>query len=105
VGSVGMNLVTGEFRLGKFAGDENGAARAVDFLGMTVRLVKAEDKNLLEHFDHIIICMVVVVEQNDAVQRRLLLAFDDLGFRCNRGPRHKAIAPRGTTAWPSTCGR
>src|ERR1039457_4415944 len=64
VGAIGAGLVAGEFGLAQLAGDEHGASGAIHFLGVAVGLVEGEDEDFLEHFDDVIIGMIVVIEED-----------------------------------------
>src|ERR1039458_2744220 len=87
-GSIGVDLVAGEFGLAKLAGDERGASGAVLLLGVAVGLVEGEDEDFLQHFDDVIIGVIVVIEEDDAVQRDQAIALEDFSFRGQRRVRH-----------------
>ena len=48
------------------------------------RNVLRKQEELLEHFDHVIVCMFVVVEQDHVVERCVLFAIDLRRFRYER---------------------
>jgi len=66
-----VDLIPGEFGLGKFAGDEDGSPHGIDLLGVTQSLFGGEDEDLLQHLDHVIVGMIVVVDQDYVVERDL----------------------------------
>lgn len=110
-----MDLIAGVFGLAEFAGDEDGAAGAVYFFGVPVGLVEGENEDLLQHFDDVIVGVIVVIEEDDPVQRDELFPFEDFGFWRQRRVRHDngrepqrsvcAIARRATTTWTGGGGR
>jgi hypothetical protein len=75
-----VDLVSGVFRFGKFADDEGRAADGIDFLCVAEGLFEAEKEDLLQHFDHVVVAVIVIVEQDDAIERGFA------GF-ANRFPR------------------
>jgi hypothetical protein len=88
VGSVGVDLVSGVFGLAQFAGDEHGTAGAIDLFGVAVGLVESEDEDLLQHFDHVIVRVIIVIQKNDAVERDQLLPLHGFNFGRERRVRH-----------------
>lgn len=60
-----MDLVTGEFGLGKFAGEDDGAAGGIDFGGVAGAFAGRDVEEAAEHLDDVGIGVVVVVEEDD----------------------------------------
>ena len=50
-----------------------------------VGLVQSKNEDVLEHFDDVIVGVIVIVEQDDAVEGNQLLAFSTFRFGRNRG--------------------
>src|ERR1035437_548943 len=88
VRSVGVDLVASEFGLAQFAGNEHGASGAVHLFGVPVGLVEREDEDFLQHFDHVVIRVIVVVQKNDAIQRDQVLPLQDFNVGGQRRFRH-----------------
>ena len=78
-----MDLVAREFGLRKFAGDQHRPAAPVHLFGVPVRLVQAENEDPLEHLNHIVVGVIVVVQQHDADREALSGLFERLP---SRGP-------------------
>src|SRR5947209_2337669 len=55
-----MHLIAAKFRLRKFAHDQHCPAEGVDFLCVPERLFIGKYEDFLEHFDHVIVRMIVV---------------------------------------------
>ena len=87
-----MDLVPGELRLRQLARNQHRPPTPVHLLGMPVRLVEREDQDLLQHLDHVVVGVVVVVQQHYPVERNQALLLDDFSFGRNRGLRH-AVRP------------
>ena len=68
-----MNLIAAEFGLIAFASHDYGAARGVHLDRMAIGDLGRHHKDLAEHFDDVIVGVVVVVEQDDVEQRSQLL--------------------------------
>ena len=60
---------------------------------MVIGLIESEDEDLLQHLDHIVVSVVVIVQQDDAVQRNQFLPFQD--FRIGRGGRLSHVIDSG----------
>src|ERR1051326_7733069 len=86
-----MNLVAREFRLRQLTSDQHGAPAGINFLRMPIGLIERKDKNLLQHFDHVVIGVVVVIEQYDAIERSDFRAIDDFRFGRDRGFCHTSV--------------
>ncbi len=57
-----MDLALAELGFRQLARDQHRAPAPVHFFGVTVSLVEREDENMLEHFDDVVVGMIVVVE-------------------------------------------
>lgn len=57
-----MDLALGELGFRQLARDQHRAPAPVHFFGVVVSLVQREDENVLEHFDDVVVGMIVVVE-------------------------------------------
>ncbi len=107
-----MNLVPRILGFGQFAGDQGSAACRIHLLGVPKRLLRREDENLLEHFDYVVVGMIVVIEEDNLVKRPVpflpgILSSDVNSRRCNRLAQQysvshslpdlpEGLAPRGT---------
>src|SRR5271157_58534 len=96
--TVGVNLVAREFRVRQFADDQNRAAATVHFFGVPVGLIQGEDEDPLEHLDHVVVGVIVVVQEHDPVERNHLVPFYDFRFGRDRRLRHDAPATAGMTS-------
>lgn len=67
-----MNLIASKFRFGTFTRDHNCLARCVDFDGVPESNCYRQDKQLLKHFNHVVIRVLIVVEQYDVKQAAML---------------------------------
>jgi len=68
-----VNLVARKFCFRQFAGDQRGPAERIHFLRMPQSLFERKNENLLQHLDHIVIRVVIVVEKNHLIKRILVL--------------------------------
>jgi hypothetical protein len=82
-----VDLVTGEFGLGEFAGEDDGAAGGIDFGGMAGAFGGRDVEEAAEHLYDVGIGVVVVVEEDDVKEGlvggveligELLFLFQDL---------------------------
>lgn len=64
-----MDLIAGEFGLGKFAGEDDGAAGGINFNGVAEALRGGDEEEAAEHFDDVEVGMVIVVEQDHIEER------------------------------------
>src|SRR5579863_2548751 len=71
VPAVAVDLIPGKFGLRKFTGDENRAAHGIHLLCVMQSLLGGEDEDLLQHFDHVVVGVIVVVDQDYVVERGL----------------------------------
>lgn len=83
--AITLDLVAREFGLGQFAGDQDRSACRVDLLRVPQRLLRREYENLLEHFDHVIVCVIVVVQKHHAVERAFGDFFEYFSARAGDG--------------------
>ena len=63
-----MDLITGEFGLREFAGEDDGAAGGVVFGGGAGTLGVGDVEEAAEHFDDVGVGVVIVVEEDDVEQ-------------------------------------
>jgi len=80
-----VNLIPSELRLRALAGNHDGPARGVDLPRMLKSDLLREKEELLKHFDHIVVRMLVIVQQNDMKKMSALCTFVFLDGRCDRG--------------------
>src|ERR1035438_9840392 len=78
VAAITGHLITGELSLGQLAGDQYGPAHRVNFLRVTEGLFRGKNEDLLQHFNHVIVGVIVVVEQHHPIER-VLRAFPQIG--------------------------
>lgn len=86
--TVGVDLVAREFRLSQFTGNKNRAPAPVHLFGVPVGLLQGENKDFLEHFDNVVVSVIVIVQQNYPIKGDQLFPFQDFRFRSDRGLRH-----------------
>ena len=65
VTAEGVDLIAGEFGLGAFAGDDDGAPGGIDFEGVAEGLGGGDEKEFAEHVDDIGVGVVIVIEEDD----------------------------------------
>jgi len=80
-----MNLVACEFGLRTLAGDHDGAALGVDLDSVLVGGFERQEEQRPQHFDHVIIRVIVVVEQDDVIERFEALGVLGSGFWSSGG--------------------
>jgi len=68
-----LDLVPAELGLFAFAGHNDRAANGIDLNSAPERRFSREKKYLREHFDYVVVGMVVIIEQHDVEQRRKFL--------------------------------
>src|SRR5579862_8302236 len=68
IGAVGVNLVASELGLRLLARNNDSAAATVDFLGVPESLLERKDEEHLQHFDHVVVTVIVIVEQDNPVE-------------------------------------
>ena len=83
-----MNLVAAELGLGAFAGDDDGAACGIYFDGVAEGGLDREAEDLDEHLDHVVVGVLVIVEQHDVEKRGELFALLGAGFGQGGGSGH-----------------
>jgi cysteine desulfurase len=97
-----VDLVAGEFGFGKLARDQHGAAAAIYFFGVAVGLLQAEDEDLLQHLDYVVVSVIVIVQQHHAVHRHELFVLYNVGRGRNGRFRHVPIPPVSAIARRAT---
>jgi len=65
-----MDLIPRKFRFWQFAGDEDSSSARIHLFGVPIGLIERKDEDLLKHLDHVVVGVVVIVEQHDAIERR-----------------------------------
>ena len=68
-----MNEVTFVFCLFQFTGQQDRRSFGVDLHCVRKRLGFRESENLFQHFDDVVVGVVVVVQQDDVIQRLKLI--------------------------------
>src|SRR5579872_2916952 len=86
-----MNLIAAEFGLVELAGHDDGAAGGVNLHGVLEGVGFREGEKLLEHLDHVLVGVLVVVEQHDVVEWRELVFFFLARTRSGRYARHRCF--------------
>jgi len=61
VHAITVDLVAGKLGLFQPTGNQDGPTGEVNFYGVLVGLLPGKAKNLLQHFDNIIVAVIVVV--------------------------------------------
>jgi hypothetical protein len=69
-----MNLVAPEFSRGQIASHHDGTAGTVHFNHVIPSLRFGDREQLFEHFDDVFGRVIVVIEQHDVIERRVLVA-------------------------------
>jgi hypothetical protein len=72
IGAIALNLIAAELGLIAFASHDDGAAGGVDFDRVAISDLGRHHEYLAEHFDDVIVGVIVVIEQDDVEQRRQL---------------------------------
>jgi hypothetical protein len=75
-----MDLVACEFGVRSLAGDDDGAAFGVDFDGVLIGGFERQEEERSEHFNNVVIGVVVIIEQDDVVERLETLGVVRSGF-------------------------
>src|ERR1700733_1551332 len=73
VGAIGVNLVARKLGLGQLAGDDDGPSGCIHFDGVLEGDILGHQEELLQHFDYVVVGMLIVVEENDVIQGRMFL--------------------------------
>ena len=81
IGAIAVDLVAGEFGLRELAGDDDGASTGIHLDGMLIRGFEREAEQRPQHFYHVIVGMLVVIEQDDVVEWREAFGFGSSGVR------------------------
>ena len=80
-----MDLVAREFGMRTLASDHDGAAFGVDLDGVLIGGFDGQEKQGAQHFDDVVIGVIVVVQQDDVVERLEALGVLSTGFWNSRG--------------------
>ena len=83
-----MDLIAGELGFPQFASDQHGAPAPVHFFSVPVSLLQSENKDLLEHFNDVVVGVVIVVQKNHPIKGDQLFPFQDFRFRSDGRLRH-----------------
>jgi len=84
-----VDLVPGEFGLWKLTSNDNRAAGGVNFPGVQESFGLRKQEQAAKHFDHVVVGVFIIVEQDDMIERDKTLPFLDLGFGCSSWPGHQ----------------
>ena len=81
------SLVARKFGVRLFTSDQHRTPACIDLLRMPVGFLEREDENLLQHLDHIIVSVIVIIQQHNTVKRCMLPSLDNRRSRrrCRRG--------------------
>jgi hypothetical protein len=96
-----MDLIAGKLGFRQLAGNQDCASGGIHLFRMMKGLFEGENKDLLQHLDHIVVAVIVVIEQHDAIERTLdvplreLQAWSGGGYKSSiplpsRGAGHKS---------------
>ena len=80
-----MDLVAGKFGLRKLTGDYDGTALSVHFDRMLIGGFERQKEQRSQHFHHVIVSVLVVIQQYDVVEGREAFTFESSSFRSSRG--------------------
>ena len=80
-----MDLIAREFSVRPLTGDYDGAAFGVHLDGVLIGGFEGQKEECSQHFDYVIVGMVVVVEQNDVEQLLEALGIAGSGFWISGG--------------------
>jgi len=59
-----VNLIARELGCRPLAGDDDGASGRIDLHGVLKGGFRGEEKELLKHLDHIVVCVLIIIEQD-----------------------------------------
>jgi hypothetical protein len=80
-----MDLIAREFGVRPLTGNHDGAPLGVYFDGMMIGGFKRQKEQCAEHFDDVIVGVIVVVKQDDVVERFEALGVTGSGFWSSSG--------------------
>jgi hypothetical protein len=80
-----MDLVARVFGLRELTRDDDRAPRRIYLHGVLISGFEGQEKERAQHFDHVIVGVLVVIEQDDVVEGREAFAFESSGFRSSGG--------------------
>jgi len=80
-----MDLIAREFGVRTLTGDHNSTAFSIHLDGVLIGGFKGQKEERSQHFDDVVVRMVVVVQQNDMEQRLQTLGVVGSGFWSSRG--------------------
>ena len=69
IGAIAVDLIAAEFGLCLFAGHDDGSSSSVDLNRVPVSDFGRHHEEVAEHLDHVLITMVVIVQQDDVEER------------------------------------
>ena len=80
-----MDLVARVFGLRALTRNDNRAPRRIHLHSVLVGGFKRQKEQRAQHLDHVIVGVLVVIEQDDVVEGREAFAFESSGFRSSSG--------------------
>ncbi len=86
-----MHLVARVLGLAELALDQHRAPATVHFFGMTVGQVEGEDEDLLQHLDHVIVGVIVVIQKDYLIQRDQLIPLQNRRIGSGGRLRHARV--------------
>jgi hypothetical protein len=111
-----VDLIAGKLRLRPLARNDDGPACRVNFPGMLEGNFQGHKEQHLQHFNHIVIGVFVVIQQNDMKKTVVLFPFVLTKGRRNRGSngalhrenafllKHpEATTRKGRSVWRLSC--
>jgi len=80
-----MDLVPPVFGLWALTCHDDRAPRGIHLHRVLIRGFYRQEEQRAQHFHYIIVGVLVVIEQDDVVERREAFGFESSGFRSSRG--------------------
>jgi hypothetical protein len=80
-----MDLIAPVFGLRTFARDDDRAPRGIHLHRVLIGAFERQEEQRTQHLHHVIVGVLVVVEQDDVVERREAFDFGCSGFRSSGG--------------------
>ena len=80
-----MDLIPRVFGLWALTRDDDRAPRGIHLHGVLIGGFERQEEQRAQHFHHVIVGVLVVIEQDDVVEGREAFAFESSGFRSSGG--------------------
>src|SRR5579864_7382191 len=80
-----MDLIARVFGLRTLTCDDNRAPRSIYLHSVLIGGFERQEEQRTQHLDDVIVGVLVVIEEDNIVERREAFAFESSGFRSSRG--------------------